>query len=704
MIRQGEILNNTYQILEEIGSGGGGIIYRARHRRLDIDVVVKQVKDEAKGIQSVTSEANVLKRLHHTYLPRVYDFLEIDGEIYTVMDFIDGMDLRKAVQTNGYYPQDVVFHWAKQLAEALNYLHSLDPPIIHGDIKPANIMLQPDGNICLIDFNVSLVFDETKRKLTSISEGFSPPEQYRNKTMYDKMTGNTQSHVNTGNQTQNVFTDNSGRSYTEASTIDEETSQILERTVGQGIDERSDIYSLGATLYYVLTGVRPSSHYWENLPISAYDIQLSEGFSHIISKMMALDPAERYQNGMELKAAFDHVYELDSVYKDYRHRNNFRTLITSLLFIGGVGLCVAGGITMKRETDIEYVEQLLVADEEISEGNYDDAEILIKEAMVKRPKRVEAYVSETKRLYLTEDYDGVIDYGMAAINGPRFDIKTKEDQQSAGDIVFLMGNAYYEKEEYDDAVSCFKSAIERNDENGDYFRDYAAALAKEGNLEEALKCLEMAKKLGLGKDSIYMIEAEVSYIKKDYSKAIEDFRNTLEYTKDAIIRRRSVSFISDCYSRLGDFASQIQFLEQNVNQPDSSKSSILYLASAYFQSGQYDKAAEMFKKSIDLGDIQIETRINLAGCYEQMGQLDNAEKILLETAKDYPDRYEIYRNLAFLESQKQMQVVNEQRNYNTMLDYYNKADELYRKSGEQDQQMMQLDNMIKQAREGGWFD
>ena len=267
-----------------------------------------------------------------------------------------------------------------------------------------------------------------------------------------------------------------------------------------------------------------------------------------------------------------------------------------------------------------------------------------------------------------------------------------------------MGNAYYEKEEYDDAVSCFKSAIERNDENGDYFRDYAAALAKEGNLEEALKCLEMAKKLGLGKDSIYMIEAEVSYIKKEYSKAIEDFKNTLEYTKDAIIRRRSVSFISDCYSRLGDFASQIQFLEQNVNQPDSSKSSILYLASAYFQSGQYDKAAEMFKKSIDLGDIQIETRINLAGCYEQMGQLDNAEKILLETAKDYPDRYEIYRNLAFLESQKQMQVVNEQRNYNTMLDYYNKADELYRKSGEQDQQMMQLDNMIKQAREGGWFD
>lgn len=703
MIRQGEILNDTYQILDELGAGGGGIIYRARHLRLNIDVVVKQVKDEAKGVQSVISEADILKRLHHTYLPRVYDFLEIDGEIYTVMDFIDGMDLRKAVQTNGYYPQDIVLHWAKQLAEALNYLHSSNPPIIHGDIKPANIMLQPDGSICLIDFNVSLVFDETKRKLTSISEGFSPPEQYRNKMMYDKMTGNTQSRVNTGNHTQNVFTDNNGRSYTDVSTIDEETSQILERTVGQGIDERSDIYSLGATLYYVLTGVKPSSHYWENPPISAYEIKLSEGFSHIISKMMALDPMERYQNGMELKAAFDNIYELDSVYRDYRHRNNVRTMVASLLFIGGVGLCVAGGITMKRETDIEYVEQLLVADEEISGGNYDDAEMIIKEAMRKRPKRVEAYVSEIKRLYLTEDYDGVIDYGMAAINGPRFDVKTEEDQRSSGDIVFIMGNAYYEKEEYSDAVSCFKSAIERNDENGDYFRDYAAALAKEGNLEEALKCLEMAKKLGLGKDSIYMIEAEVSYIKKDYSKAIEDFRNSLDYTKDAIIRRRSVSFISDCYNRLGDFTSQIQFLEQYVNQPDSSRSSLLYLAGAYFQSGQYDKAAEIFKKSISLGDTQFETRINLASCYEQMGQLDAAANTLLEAVKDFPDRYEIYRNLSFIESQKQMQFANEQRNYNTMLGYYEKASELYRKSGEQDQQMLQLDNMIQQARDGGWF-
>ena len=86
-----------------------------------------------------------------------------------------------------------------------------------------------------------------------------------------------------------------------------------------------------------------------------------------------------------------------------------------------------------------------------------------------------------------------------------------------------------------------------------------------------------------------------------------------------------------------------------------------------------------------------------------MGQLDAAENTLLEAAKAFPDRYEIYRNLSFIESQKQMRFANEQRNYNTMLGYYEKASELYRKSGEQDQQMLQLDNMIQQARDGGWF-
>lgn len=695
MIRQGEILNNTYQIIDELGSGGGGIIYRARHLRLNIDVVVKQVKDEAKGILSVISEADVLKRLHHTYLPRVYDFLEIDGEIYTVMDFIAGTDLRHAVQKNGYFPQKTVLRWAKQLAEALSYLHSLNPPVIHGDIKPANIMLQPSGDICLIDFNVSLVFDNSKRKLTSISEGFSPPEQYRSKNMYDQLSGKTRPQTSSGSTDSSVF---------KTENMDEETSQILNRTIGLGIDERSDIYSLGSTLYYLLTGIRPSSHYWENPAISDYDIELSEGFSFIISKMMSLDPAERYQSGVELKEAFLHIYDLDSEYRKFHKKNKLRAVLSAGMLFVGVGLCTGGWLTMQRETDNAYALEILDVEKALDEEDIDKAEEMISRAMKTRPNRIEAYVSETRRLYLLEDYDEVIEYGTAMINSPVYDLKTEEDQRSTGDILLLIGNAYYENEAYADAADAFRSAIKRNDENGDYFRDYAAALAQEGNLEEANKCLDMAKKLGLGKDSIYLIEAEISYIEKNYEEAVEQFQNAIQFTKDRTIERRASAFISDCYKNSGDIQGQIQFLEQYVTRPDASKSSFTYLGTAYFQNGQYDKAAEMFRKSIAAGDTQIETQLNLASCYEQLGQLNEAARILLEAANVYPDRYELYRNLAFLEGKKQMGLSNDFRDYHTMQNYYNKAQELYQKSAvKDDQQMIQLDNMIQQAKSGGWL-
>lgn len=178
MLEKGKVINGTYTIMEEIGSGGGGVVYKAYHERLKIQVVVKQIKENVKGILEGRAEADILKRLKHMYLPRVYDFLEDDGEIYTVMDFIPGKSLDKVLMETKEIPPKQVLKWANQLAEALDYLHSQNPPIIHSDIKPANIMLTPEGDICLIDFNISLVFDNSMRTSTGISGGYSPPEQY----------------------------------------------------------------------------------------------------------------------------------------------------------------------------------------------------------------------------------------------------------------------------------------------------------------------------------------------------------------------------------------------------------------------------------------------------------------------------------------------------------------------------------------------
>ena len=153
---RGDILDHVYQIVGEIGAGGTGIISKAYHLRLKRYVVVKKIKDEVAARVHARAEADILKRLKHTYLPQVYDFLEIDGGIYTVIDFIEGQSLDYYIK-NGYkIQQRQLIIWARQLCEALAYLHAQAPPIIHSDIKPQNIMITTQGNVCLIDFNISL--------------------------------------------------------------------------------------------------------------------------------------------------------------------------------------------------------------------------------------------------------------------------------------------------------------------------------------------------------------------------------------------------------------------------------------------------------------------------------------------------------------------------------------------------------------------
>ncbi len=172
---QGEILAGTYEIIKEIGAGGVGVIYIAWHRNLGKYVIVKRIRDNFTGVLNERGEADILKSLHHSYLPQVYDFLQIDRSIYTVMEYIDGHDLQYYLDQGYVFPQETVLLWLHQLAEVLCYLHSHG--VLHLDIKPGNIMITPEGSICLIDFNVSLSGEESQVKGYSLP--YASPEQCR---------------------------------------------------------------------------------------------------------------------------------------------------------------------------------------------------------------------------------------------------------------------------------------------------------------------------------------------------------------------------------------------------------------------------------------------------------------------------------------------------------------------------------------------
>ena len=296
MLQNGDVIDGMYQIVREIGKGGTGVIYLGWHLRLRKQIVIKRIKENYTGRINVRGEADILKRLHHTYLPQVYDFLEADGGIYTVMDYIPGYDLQYYLDNQYQFPEQTVLLWLKQLCEVLEYLHTQDPPILHSDIKPGNIMITPEGNVCLIDFNISL--DGTEGgKLQGLSPHYAAPEQYQ------------------------------------------AAMDILYSGGGRFVpDPRMDIYSLGSVFYRMMTGYLPEPQTGVPYPIMDLDIPYSEGLKAAVSRATEFNPARRFKSAQQMKNALDNLEKLDPEY-----RNLGRLQILSGL-LGGV--CLAAGILM----------------------------------------------------------------------------------------------------------------------------------------------------------------------------------------------------------------------------------------------------------------------------------------------------------------------------------------------------------------------
>lgn len=204
MLTPGLLLQNRYQIIRLLGQGGMGAVYQANDLRLQRVVAVKE--NNGGDAQQFQQEAILLANLSHSNLPRVIDhFAESTGAQYLVMDYIEGEDLDTMLTRQGALPETQVLAWLDQILDAVAYLHNHG--VIHRDIKPANIKITPSGQAVLVDFGIAKVFQSGRATFSgarAVTPGFASPEQYRG-----------------------------------------------------GTDQRSDIYSLGATLYALVTGQTP---------------------------------------------------------------------------------------------------------------------------------------------------------------------------------------------------------------------------------------------------------------------------------------------------------------------------------------------------------------------------------------------------------------------------------------------------------------
>lgn len=682
----GKVLAKRYTIVEKLGHGGYGDVYRAFDANLQLDVVVKKLKDLTESENGGREEVDVLKQLHQENLPTVFDFFVEDGQAYTVMSLIPGQDLEEVREKYPRFNQKQVLYWAKQLARALAYLHTRKPSIIHSDIKPSNIMLKPDGDVCLIDFNISLAITGDNSYATGTSNGFSPPEQYPDFGFYLEKTG--------AQLYNNEYDDRTSQAVT-----------IMRNTIGNGIDERSDIYSLGATLYTLITGKKPSSHYWNNESILDKNVNISPGFAHIIDKMMQLDPDDRYQNGVELLDALDNIIELDDRFIELKRKRRGHRAITFLMFATSVCLMVSGYFIRKRELDIEYNSVINEIRDNISNGDY-DIDNLLDEAQSILPKRIDTYEAKIESLYKSGKYNECISYGTDAIDSPKYDVITKDDKDSLGNMFYIVGNAYYENEDYSSAIANFQKAIEYNATNPLFYRDISISEAKNGNTEDAITYLNYAVDHGLEEDSIQMAKGEIEFSKSNYDLAIESFERAFELSTDDSVKRRDMVLEINTYKKMGNESvdKAIEFMKNREGEfGDSSPYLIESMADMYARKGDYQNAATYLSKLKNMGDISLRTYSNIAIVYQNMGDMSNARTYLNEMIDTYPNEYESYMRYAMFEADEQSRLPNESRNYSDFAKYYNKAVELYQNAKADDVEMKKLSSMAEQLKSGGWF-
>ncbi len=256
------VLNNDgprYYITRVIKAGGQGSVFETIGDDGKVYAVKEMIdnfsnpKDRVEAIDRFEAEAKMLRRLSHPRIPQVYADFKDEGRQYLAMDFVRGEDLEEVIRKHpGGLPEQQVLEWADQICDVLGYLHNHKPePIIFRDMKPSNVMIEPDGNVKLIDFGIAKVFQRAERGTQIGTPGYAPPEQYQG-----------------------------------LATVE------------------SDIYALAATLHHMLTGRDPRDEPpFSFPPVYGLKPTISKRTSEALQKALQMNPDDRFQSIAEFREA-----------------------------------------------------------------------------------------------------------------------------------------------------------------------------------------------------------------------------------------------------------------------------------------------------------------------------------------------------------------------------------------------------------------
>jgi eukaryotic-like serine/threonine-protein kinase len=318
----GQVVDNRYRIVKLLGQGGMGAVYRAWDMRLNRAIALKEMIPQF-GLdasmlgdlrEQFRQEAQVLATLVHPNLVRVTDYFSWDGNEYLVMDFVEGEDLAGLIAREGAQEEAQVLGWAGQLLDALAYCHKQG--VIHRDIKPQNIIITPEGQAVLVDFGLVKLWDPSDPQTRTVMRGAGTPE-YAPPEQYDMGVGHT--------------------------------------------DQRSDVYSVGATLYHALTGKLPPTATQRMASPACFQAPrhaneaVSANTEAVVLKALEMAMGKRYQSAEEMSRALGAAPRVTGVVTPARAKLERRRAASAaggarppkqrrgvLLGMGGAGLAVVG--------------------------------------------------------------------------------------------------------------------------------------------------------------------------------------------------------------------------------------------------------------------------------------------------------------------------------------------------------------------------
>lgn len=570
------IVNGTYSVIREIGSGGMGVVYLAYHLRLNKYVVMKKMKNSTADLSTIRNEVDVLKALRHTYLPQVYDFIDFEGDTYTIIDYIEGYDLMYYIENRIAVPESQLIKWLKQLCEVLQYLHTHSPKILHADIKPANIIIQPSGDVCLIDFGISMLGNA---EMKGLSYEYASPEQYYNLCC-----------IRQGNY---------------AALYD--------------LDDRTDIYSLGATFYQIVTMLQPSCQY--ELPPVEQNMYLpvSEGMCKIIDKAVSYDRGKRYASAAQMHKAVNDIYKLSSRYKSYLLVQAAASFAACLMIILGAVLLMNGMYNNIKKSFEEDYNAYIAA---LNSNNLSRA------------------ASSAQRLINQPEYGSLM------------------DEETTADVYRGLADCYYQNGDYRNAAACYEDAL-KNTSSGsageELYRNYAMTLAESGDTEKAKEVLAELDEKYPDSVSGKLIRSQLANMEGDYELALKLVESVLSSGIDGDTRYTAYVLLGDIQYAQGDWEGADQaYLSAYTSKdnPDAlRKRGTVEIRIAVRDSSDayYLKALECFKIIYEHYTPTEDDILNLGQCY-LYSSTPNGAKLCMDTVEaflaDNPDSFRCYVLLA----------------------------------------------------------